>query len=396
MKNLFTEKSIFLFFLFSFCLSSLLFAQKKGKSKPEEKKEIESEKKETPQDFAYSDFDHSLNFNSYEEASKNPGSVVKLDLSNQNLTSIPPDISKFSNLTVLDLSGNQIENTGTELKKLQNLKELQLANNKLTAFPSDLNKLEKLKSISLAGNNIVSLPTSIGEFKGLEMLFLQNNQIDKLPSDIGKLNSLRYLYLYGNKLKHLPVEICNLNELQVLFLQNNEISHLPHDILKLNKLIYFSVDNQKFDPENPVQLINETFYNKIPVEGLTLNKLKVFYGGSNTVNQPSSSQSKPQGMSSSESQLTSNIHGTSSSLFKTNYPPGFRPYSYLRSYFQVVYFPITGLHWLVSNRFRNKMRYTAIYRIEKSINKEEQRRNPDINKIEEKNLRRLKKLSKIG
>ena len=55
------------------------------------------------------------------EALKEPDKVQILDLSNQGLTEIFPEICQLTNLTELRLVGNQIEVIPTEICQLTNL-----------------------------------------------------------------------------------------------------------------------------------------------------------------------------------------------------------------------------------------------------------------------------------
>jgi hypothetical protein len=68
--------------------------------------------------------------------------LVGLTIKNNQLTSIPPEISKLENLKKLDLSGNQITQLPRELGELKNLKSLTLKE-----CPLDAGELEKIKAV---------------------------------------------------------------------------------------------------------------------------------------------------------------------------------------------------------------------------------------------------------
>ena len=100
-------------------------------------------------------------FTSIEEAIVNPERVIKLNLSEKNLTEIPPEVFLFSNIQVLDLW-----------------------NNSLTEIPEDISQLTNLQYLSLNENKITKLPSSIGELKNLLMLNLGQNLLESLPEEV--------------------------------------------------------------------------------------------------------------------------------------------------------------------------------------------------------------------
>lgn len=71
-------------------------------------------------------------FNKLKEALLTPSIVLGLDLSGQNLTSVPADVFKFSNLTSLDLSNNQINQLPNDLARLGHLAIIKLSGNPIS------------------------------------------------------------------------------------------------------------------------------------------------------------------------------------------------------------------------------------------------------------------------
>ena len=101
--------------------------------------------------------------------------IRELNLSVNNLTSLPPEISNLKNLETLFLANNKLEQLPPQIGKLTNLKYLYLGYNKLTSLPESIGNLKKLEYLSLRRNNLTSLPESIGNLKKLEYLYLENN-----------------------------------------------------------------------------------------------------------------------------------------------------------------------------------------------------------------------------
>ena len=68
-----------------------------------------------------------------------------LNLSNNQLQSLPAEIGNLHNLQKLDLSNNQLQSLAAEIGNLCNLKELNLSNNQLQTLPAKIGNLHNLK-----------------------------------------------------------------------------------------------------------------------------------------------------------------------------------------------------------------------------------------------------------
>ncbi|XP_069482439.1 CCR4-NOT transcription complex subunit 6-like [Ambystoma mexicanum] len=78
--------------------------------------------------------------------------LTALHLSDNNLSRIPPDISKLHNLVYLDLSSNKLRSLPAELGNMVSLRELLLNNNMLWVLPYELGRLFQLQTLGLKGN----------------------------------------------------------------------------------------------------------------------------------------------------------------------------------------------------------------------------------------------------
>ncbi len=224
---------------------------------------------------------------------------TELDLSGNQLTSLPPEIGKLTNLTHLNLSDNQLTSVPPEIVKLTNLTDINLSHNQLTSLPPEITKLTSLRKLRIHRNQLTSLPPEISELANLVTLGLTSNQLTSLPSEIIKLVNLTDLSLNINKLITLPKEIANLTNLTSLSLNStkltslspeiaklinlselvlsvNQLTSLPPEIVKLTNLIHLDLrDNQLTSlPPEIVKLTNLTYLNingnQLPIPPETL------------------------------------------------------------------------------------------------------------------------------
>ncbi|MBR8827889.1 MAG: leucine-rich repeat domain-containing protein, partial [Gomphosphaeria aponina SAG 52.96 = DSM 107014] len=92
--------------------------------------------------------------------------------------------------------------------KNNNLTELNLSYNQLSSLPSEITNLTNLTRLDLSDNQLSSLPSEITNLTNLTSLDLRNNQLSSLPSEITNLTNLTRLYLDGNPLENPPLEVC--------------------------------------------------------------------------------------------------------------------------------------------------------------------------------------------
>ncbi len=109
-------------------------------------------------------------------------------------------------VTELDLSGNQLSSLPPELATLSHLQQLYLSDNELSSLPPELAQLSNLQQLYLSNNQLSSLPPELAQLSNLQQLYLSNNQLSSLPPELAQLDNLRELYLHDNPLS-IPPEI---------------------------------------------------------------------------------------------------------------------------------------------------------------------------------------------
>lgn len=222
---------------------------------------------------------------------------TKLDLSGENIKSLPKELGKLANLTVLDLSINELTSVPPEIGELTNLKELNLYDNQLTSVPPQLGKLTNLTWLDLSNNQLTSLPPQLGKLTNLMGFYLFRNQLASVPPQLGQLTNLMVFNLSNNQLTSVPPQLGRLMNLTELDLDNNQLTSLPAEILELNMEIKWKWEAGKkgiflaYNPweKPPVETIKRgkdairAWFEALEEEGgRRLNEVKVLlvgYGG---------------------------------------------------------------------------------------------------------------------
>ncbi|MDJ0800382.1 MAG: COR domain-containing protein [Calothrix sp. MO_167.B12] len=196
--------------------------------------------------------------------------LTTLDLRNNQLTSVPEAISRLQNLTTLDLRNNQLTSVPEAIANLTKLTTLDLGYNQLTSFPEAIAHLPNLTTLDLTQNQLTSLPGVIGRLPTLIRLDLSYNQLTTLPEAIVCLKNLTTLILRSNQLKTIPEAISRLQNLNTLDLSDNQVTTIPEAISHLQNLntLYLSYNQLKTIPESisHLQNLNTLNLSKNPIE----------------------------------------------------------------------------------------------------------------------------------
>jgi hypothetical protein len=113
------------------------------------------------------------------------------------------------------------------------LQELDLSVDQLTSLPPQIGSLTQLQHLHLGSNQLTSFPLWIENFTQLQVLDLADNKLTLLPPQIGNLDQLTFLDLSNNQLTSLPSELGKLTKLDSLFVKNNNITSIPFEIFNL-------------------------------------------------------------------------------------------------------------------------------------------------------------------
>lgn len=171
--------------------------------------------------------------------------IKRLKIS-ENLTTFPKEIfSLAESLEILDLSDNQLSSLPKELAKFKKLKIVFASNNKFEALPEVLGDCESLEMIGFKSNQIKHVAASALPPR-LRWLILTENLIESLPDALGERPRLQKLALAGNKLTSLPLTMSKLVNLELIRISANNLTECPEQLLGLPKLAWFAFSGNPF------------------------------------------------------------------------------------------------------------------------------------------------------
>ncbi|KAK3608603.1 hypothetical protein CHS0354_042595 [Potamilus streckersoni] len=167
--------------------------------------------------------------------------LTKFDISRNRFSSLPDCVMKILTLEVLDVSINYLTSLPPSIGGLQLLRKLNLKKNKLTFLTEEVFSLIHLKYLSVKANPLEHLSRSIGNLINLIELNAFACSLTSIPVSIGRCSSLRFLHLARNRLRWLPSQIGQLHDLQGLYLNDNQLSYLPAMITFIPNIAVVSV-----------------------------------------------------------------------------------------------------------------------------------------------------------
>ena len=152
-----------------------------------------------------------------------PAGTRRLDLNGAGLTHLPPEVYGLADtLEVLNLSDNRLDH-----------------------LPPDLPRLKRLKVIFCSGNPFTRLPEVLGDCPALEMVGFKACQLTQVPG-ASLPPTLRWLTLTDNAIDHLPPELAQRPALQKLMLAGNRLSALPEDLAGAPRLELVRLSANRF------------------------------------------------------------------------------------------------------------------------------------------------------
>eukprot|EP01090_Pellita_catalonica_P000984 TRINITY_DN10715_c0_g1_i1.p1 TRINITY_DN10715_c0_g1~~TRINITY_DN10715_c0_g1_i1.p1 ORF type:complete len:731 (+),score=77.88 TRINITY_DN10715_c0_g1_i1:43-2235(+) len=157
--------------------------------------------------------------------------LVDLDVSCNQITSIPEKLGILANLESFKINNNNLTSVPKEIwGQLTNLKHFHCADNQLSSIPKELFHADGMSFLDLSSNQIRSIPSEISNLTQLTFLDIANNLLEALPT-VHDLDSLEELLAGGNKLKQFPISWAELPSIVTLDFHNNLMTTVPDSFI---------------------------------------------------------------------------------------------------------------------------------------------------------------------
>ncbi|QSX34262.1 serine/threonine-protein kinase [Shewanella avicenniae] len=172
------------------------------------------------------------------------------------LTEFPQEIfSLADSLEILDLSGNQLSSLPDDLPRLSKLKVIFCSENNFTELPEVLGRCESLSMVGFKSNQITQVaPASLPP--QLRWLILTDNCVQQLPDNLGDCPQLQKLMLAGNQLTHLPDSLAHCHKLELIRLAANQLNSLPQWLFSLPRLTWLAYAGNPFTAQLEAEALN--------------------------------------------------------------------------------------------------------------------------------------------
>ncbi|MAJ45256.1 MAG: hypothetical protein CMF96_11010 [Candidatus Marinimicrobia bacterium] len=139
---------------------------------------------------------------------------------------------------------------------VQRIVKLDLDNLSLDTIPISIGGLEHLRWVELENNNLTAIPEQFGSLSELWYLDLYNNQILDLPMSIQYLSNLKEFYIYNNDITELDFSFSGLINLEKFWINDNEISSINKSICEVLVNLEFYYNGNNLCENLPTCLIN--------------------------------------------------------------------------------------------------------------------------------------------
>ncbi|WP_429124824.1 leucine-rich repeat-containing protein kinase family protein [Aeromonas allosaccharophila] len=191
----------------------------------------------------------------------------------ENLAVFPHEIlSLKETLEVLDLTGNQLSSLPDELAGFSKLRIIFCSENRFTELPEVLGRCPALTMVGFKANRIATVSAKALP-AGLRWLILTDNAVEQLPDELGQCDALQKLMLAGNRLRELPASLANCRNLELLRIAANRIERFPEWLLSLPRLSWLAYSGNPFSEGEEARAIDDAHVTPLAWETLALGEL---------------------------------------------------------------------------------------------------------------------------
>ena len=157
------------------------------------------------------------------------------------LTEFPAALYQLTEtLEILDLSGNQLTTLPEELTRFARLRILFASNNPFSELPRVLGRMPQLEMVGFKACRIEHVPEDSLPPR-LRWLILTDNRVQRLPESMGRCTRLQKLMLSCNQLSQLPQSLEHCQALELLRIASNRFEDAPEVIFRQPRLAWLAL-----------------------------------------------------------------------------------------------------------------------------------------------------------
>jgi len=191
-----------------------------------------------------------------------------------DLTTFPAEIYDLADtLEILDLTGNQLSSLPDDLDRFTKLRILFCSSNQFTEMPAVLGKCASLSMIGFKANQITHIPEAAIPTENLQWFIVTDNALTKVPEALGQCKKLQKLMLAGNQLTTLPASMVNCEALELLRISANQFTELPTWLFDLPKLTWLAYAGNPFSTFIEDAQMRQQQISEIDWSTLTIGKI---------------------------------------------------------------------------------------------------------------------------
>ena len=194
-------------------------------------------------------------------------------LCNQGLTDFPPALYALADtLELLDLSGNQLTTLPADFTRFAKLRVLFASNNPFTQLPPVLGQLPQLEMVGFKACQIDDVPAASLPAR-LRWLILTDNRLTHLPGALGERPRLQKLMLSCNQLSDLPATLARCTRLELLRLASNRFTAVPDVVFQLPHLAWLALAGNPLTQESEQAALSPSAQTAISYADLEVQEL---------------------------------------------------------------------------------------------------------------------------
>jgi hypothetical protein len=173
-------------------------------------------------------------------------------------------------LEILDLTGNQLSNLPDDLTRFKQLRILFCSSNQFKHLPEVLGECHQLSMIGFKANQIAHIAEHAIPTQHLRWFIVTDNQLGHVPDSLGDCAKLQKLMLAGNRLSRLPERLQQCKSLELLRIAANRFDSLPTWLLDMPKLAWLAYAGNSLS-----QLVLKAAPNQLSTRAIDWSKIQL-------------------------------------------------------------------------------------------------------------------------